>query len=151
MDRPPRNPDQPLLTKALLTRILLVSALLVAGSWWLFERELAHSSTLPEARTAAMNLFVVVETFYLFRCRSLTRSAWRIGLFSNRWILFGVTLQGLAQIAVTYLPAINTVRHTAPIGPDVWLRILAIAAVASLVVVVDKRLRRGIAVQHPAL
>ncbi len=28
-----------------------------------------------EARTAALNLFVVVEAFYLFSCRSLTRSA----------------------------------------------------------------------------
>jgi cation-transporting ATPase F len=142
MDRPPRDPDQPLLTRALLVRILLVSALLVAGSWWLFEWELARGAALPEARTATMNLFVVVEAFYLFSCRSLTRSAWRIGLFSNRWILLGVTLQALGQLTITYVPAMNAVFHTAPIGADVWLRILAIAAVASLVVAADKRLRR---------
>jgi cation-transporting ATPase F len=142
MDRPPRDPDQPLLTRALLVRILLVAALLVAGSWWLFEWELARGAALSEARTATMNLFVVVEAFYLFSCRSLTRSAWRIGLFSNRWILLGVTLQALGQLTITYVPAMNTVFHTAPIGADVWLRILAITAVASLVVAADKRLRR---------
>ena len=79
MTRPPRDPDRPLLTGALMARILLVSTLLVAGSWWLFEWELAHGTSLAEARTAALNLFVVVEAFYLFSCRSLTRSAWRIG------------------------------------------------------------------------
>ena len=56
-----------------MVRILLVSALLVAGSWWLFEWELASGASLAEARTAALNLFVVVEAFYLFSCRSLTR------------------------------------------------------------------------------
>jgi cation-transporting P-type ATPase F len=142
MTRPPRDPDQPLLTRALLVRILLVSTLLVAGSWWLFEWELAQGASLAEARTAALNLFVVVEAFYLFSCRSLTRSAWRIGLFSNRWIILGVTAQALGQLAITYLPAMNTIFGTAPIGADVWLRILAIAVVASLVVAVDKRLRR---------
>ncbi|HEX6197080.1 MAG TPA: cation-transporting P-type ATPase [Jiangellaceae bacterium] len=143
MTRPPRNPDQPLLTRSLMVRILLVSTLLVAGSWWLFHWELANGASLAEARTAAVNLFVVVEAFYLFSCRSLTQPAWRIGLFSNRWIIGGVTVQAIGQIAITYLPAMNTVFDTAPIGWDVWLRILAIAVVASLVVAVDKRLRRG--------
>ncbi len=75
MARPPRDPGQPLLTRALVGRILLVSGLLVAGSWRLFEWELANGATLPEARTAALNLFVVVEAFYLFSCRSLVHSA----------------------------------------------------------------------------
>ncbi len=142
MTRPPRDPAEPLLTRALMVRILLVSTLLVAGSWWLFEWELARGASLAEARTAAMNLFVVVEAFYLFSCRSLTRSAWRIGMFTNRWIIVGVTLQAIGQAAITYLPAMNTVFGTAPIAADVWLRILAIATAAGLVVALDKRLRR---------
>ncbi|MCM4081228.1 HAD-IC family P-type ATPase [Paractinoplanes hotanensis] len=142
MTRPPRDPGQPLLTRALMLRILLVSALLVAGSWWLFQWERSSGATLAEARTAAMNLFVVVEAFYLFSCRSLTHSAWRIGLFTNPWVTAGVTVQAIGQLAITYLPGMNTLFGTAPIGADVWLRILAIAAVASLVVAVDKRLRR---------
>jgi cation-transporting ATPase F len=98
--------------------------------------------SLAEARTAALNLFVVVEAFYLFSCRSLTRSVWRIGMFSNRWIIVGVTVQAIGQLAITYLPAMNTIFGTAPIGGNVWLRILAVAVAASLVVAVDKRLRR---------
>ncbi len=46
-----------------------------------------------EARTAALNLFVVVEAFYLFSCRSLTRSAWRLGMFANRWIILGTSVR----------------------------------------------------------
>lgn len=142
MTRPPRDPDQPLLTRALVTRILLVSTLLVASAWWLFAWEIGNGASLPEARTAALNLFVVVEAFYLFSCRSLTHSAWHIGVFSNRWIILGVTIQAIAQLAITYLPAMNTVFGTAPIGPGAWLRIFAIAVAASVIVGLDKWLRR---------
>ena len=141
MTRPPRDPGQPLLTRTLVGRILLVSALLVATSWWLFEWELGNGATLPEARTAAVNLFVVVEAFYLFSCRSLTHSVWRIGFFTNRWLILGVAVQALAQIAITYLPAMNGVFQTAPIGLDVWVRIFAIAAGISVVVGTEKWVR----------
>jgi cation-transporting ATPase F len=141
MTRPPRDPRRPLLTGPLVTRILLVSALLVAGSWWLFEWERANGASVAEARTVALNLFVAVETFYLFSCRSLTQPMWRIGLFSNPWVLGGVTVQAAGQLAITYLPAMNELFDTAPIPAEAWLRILAVALVASVVVAIHKRLR----------
>jgi cation-transporting ATPase F len=145
MSRPPRDPAQPLLTRTLVYRILLVSGLMVLASWYLFEWELRNGASLPEARTAALNLFVVVEAFYLFSCRSLTHSAWHVGFFSNRWLIVGVTVQAVAQIAITYLPAMNRVFQTAPIGGGAWLRIVVIAAAISAVVGVEKWLRtRGV-------
>ena len=144
MSRPPRNPTLPLLTWALTLRVLLVSALLVGGTWWIFEWELAGGASLAEARTSAVNLFVTVELFYLFSCRSLTRPAWRLGPFSNPWVVAGVLVQAAGQIAITYSPVMNQLFHTAPIGPEAWLRIFGLALLASLVVAVDKRFRRHI-------
>lgn len=143
MARLPRDPDQPLLTGALVVRIVLVSALLVISAGWIFNWELGNGASLAEARTSAVNLFVVVEAFYLFSCRSLTHSVWRIGLLSNRWVLVGVTGQAAAQLALTYLPAMNTVFGTAPISTDAWSRIFAVAVGVSIVVAIDKRLRRN--------
>jgi cation-transporting ATPase F len=142
MSRPPRAPDRPLLTWALTVRILLVSALLVAGTWWLFEHELSNGASVAEARTSAVNLFVAVEVFYLFSCRSLTRPAWRIRPFGNRWLLAGVAVQAAGQLALTYAPLMNDLFRTAPIGLDAWVRIVALSVLASLVVAVDKRFRR---------
>jgi cation-transporting ATPase F len=51
-------------------------------------------------------------------------------------------VQAIGQLAITYLPAMNVTFGTAPINADAWLRILAIAVAASLVVAADKRLRR---------
>ncbi|MGK2880008.1 MAG: HAD-IC family P-type ATPase, partial [Mycobacterium sp.] len=144
MTRPPRDPTQALLTSALVGRILLVSGLLVAAAWWLFQWEVDNGASLPEARTAALNAFVAVETLYLFSCRSLTHSAWRVGFFTNRWLIVGVTVQAVAQIALTYLPVLNTVFQTAPLDGGSWVRIFGGAAVVSIVVAVDKSLRRRI-------
>ncbi|AOW93735.1 carbonate dehydratase [Rhodococcus sp. WMMA185] len=146
MARPPRDPDRPLLTSALTLRILLVSTVLVVGTWWLFQWELSTGAELAEARTAAVNLVVAVEILYLFSCRSLTQSPWRLGFFTNRWVLIGVTVQVIAQAAITYLPSANLIFDTAPVGWDTWIRVAAIAAVATAIVAVDKRLRGASAV-----
>nr|WP_272913867.1 cation transporting ATPase C-terminal domain-containing protein [Rhodococcus sp. BS-15] len=139
MSRLPRRPDEPLLTRALMVRILLVSTVLVVGAWAIFEWEQSRGAGLDEARTVALNMFVAAEIAYLFSCRSLTRSAWQLGLFTNRWIVVGVLIQTAGQIALTYLPAMNALFGTAPIGIDSWLLIGAVTVVLSLVVGIDKR------------
>jgi hypothetical protein len=35
----------------------------------------------------AVNVFVIVEMFYLYKCRSLTQSVFKVGLFSNPWAI----------------------------------------------------------------
>ena len=74
--------------------------------------------------------------------RRATHTAWRIGVLSTRWIILGVTVQAVLQLTFTYIPAMNTVFGTAPIGVDVWLCILTLAVAVSLVVAVHKSLRR---------
>ena len=138
MQRPPRDPRQPLLTRPMVWRTALVSALLVVGSWWVFQYEQNAGSSLDVSRTAAVNLFVTVEAFYLFICRSLTGASWKVGLFTNKWLLVGVTVQVLGQLALTYVPAMNTLFQTAPLGWETWLRILGVAVLVTLVVSLDK-------------
>jgi cation-transporting ATPase F len=139
MERPPRDPRRSLLTRPVVVRNLLVSALLVVGAWLVFEYERSTGSSLEASRTAAMNVFVVVQTFYLFSCRSLSAPVWRIGWWSNPWLLVGVGLQALAQLAITYTAPMNALFGTAPIGLDTWGRILLVAVLTSLVVSVHKR------------
>jgi cation-transporting ATPase F len=144
MSRPPRDPDRPLLTGALVVRILLLSVLMVAATWWLFDWERSHGADLAEARTAAVNLFVAIELLYLFSCRTLHAPVRRIGLFSNRWVLAGVALQVMAQAALTYLPPLNTAFQTAPLDRQTWLLIAVLSVSAWAVVALDKRFRRRI-------
>jgi len=138
MRRPPRRLDQPVLDAALIRRIVLVSFLLLAGAFGLFLRELAQGQALAEARTVAVNVFVMVEAAYLFNCRSLTRGFWKQGLFSNLWLWAGVGSMMLLQLAMTYLPVMNQLFGTAPIGVAEWLEITLVALLSSSVIALEK-------------
>ncbi|MQS03726.1 cation transporting ATPase C-terminal domain-containing protein, partial [Streptomyces alkaliterrae] len=139
--RPPRDPARPLLTVGLTARIALVSALMVIGAWWIFNWERSAGVELAEARTAAVNLLVAVQVVYLFSCRSLTRPVWRLGFFSNPWVIGGVLVQLAGQLLITYTPVMNALFGTAPIDAGAWLRVAAFAVLASAVIAADKHFR----------
>ena len=142
MQRPPRGPTTPIMTFPMVMRIGLVSALMLAGAFGLFVWEqAAHGASVAEARTIAVNVVVIVLVFYLLNCRSLTRSMFAVGVFSNLWILAGAAAMIVAQLLFTYAPIMNRLFQTAPISGQAWLHILAVAAVAYSVVGVEKWIR----------
>ncbi|RPI60903.1 MAG: HAD family hydrolase, partial [Planctomycetaceae bacterium] len=141
MELPPRDPKMPLMTGALMLRIAQVTLVMLVGTFGLFLWEQERGASLAEARTAAINVIVMVETFYLFSCRSLTRSMFSVGVFSNRWLLIGVTAMMASQLAITYAPMANRLFHTAPLAWDVWVRVIAIGALAYAVVELEKWIR----------
>lgn len=125
MHRPSRDPASPLLDRTLVVRILIVSAMLIVSSFGLLTWELSRGETEAVARTVVVNVIVFGEMFYLFNCRSLTRSMFAIGVFSNRWLLIGVGLMAVLQLAFTYLPIMNQAFGSAAIGANQWFLILA--------------------------
>jgi magnesium-transporting ATPase (P-type) len=140
MHRPPRPPAAPILDRGLLWRIVLVSLLMLGGAFGLFEWAVLDGRPLDEARTLAANVFVAIETAYLFNCRSLDRSPWQLGWRANPWVLGGsLTMIGL-QLGFTYLPWANRIFHTAPINPADWAMIAAIALASLVIVEFEKRL-----------
>ncbi len=143
MLRRPRNPNQPILTRPLLLRIGLVTLIMLAGAFGLFLLESRIlNAELAMARTVALNVIVVVEAAYLLSCRSLSNSMFQLGVFSNRWIFFGIGSMAVAQMLVTHLPAANRIFHTSPIGLGEWSRILLVGAVTYLAVEAEKLFRR---------
>ena len=85
----------------------------------------------------------MVEAAYLFNCRSLSRGFWQQGLFSNLWVWGGLGAMLVLQLAMTYLPAMNRVFASAPIGLAAWLEIAAAAVLVALAVGMEKRLGRA--------
>ncbi len=150
MQRPPRDPKTPILTGTLIGRILIVSAVLLIGAFGSFEWALGKgaewrldkAASDAHARTVVVNVFVMVELFYLFNCRSLTKSMFQLGVFSNLWIWVGVGSMVALQLLFTYAPFMNRFFHSAPIGWDAWWRILLTAVVAYVIVGFEKWIRR---------
>ena len=141
MNRSPLDHRQPILTWELGMRICLVGILLLVGAFGLFEWELHHGSSVAAARTCAVNVFVFGEIFYLFNCRSLRHSMFRIGMFSNRWVLGGVTLMVLLQLLFTYLPVMHTAFGSQSIGVREWRLIIGASLVVYIVIEFEKWIR----------
>jgi len=138
MKRPPRNPGQSFLTRRLIGRVILVGAILLLGAFGLFELALAGGVDEPYARTVAVNVFVLVETFYLFNCRSLRRSILTGNPWGNPYAYAGAAAMIAVQLLFTYAPFMNAVFHTAPITLGAWLQVLGVAAVAAVLVEIEK-------------
>ncbi len=139
MRLPPRDPKQPILTQALAMRIFLVSAVMAVGGFWIYDHIVEGGGNVAEARTIVVNVIVFVELFYLFNCRSITRSPVAVGFFANPWVIFGSVGMALLQILLTYVPLMNRWFDTAPISGEGWLKVLALSAVSYIVIDLEKR------------
>jgi magnesium-transporting ATPase (P-type) len=141
MDRPPRDPAMPILDTELYIRILLVGGILLIASFGLYEWELQTTGVQEQARTVAVNVFVMVEAFYLFNSRSFTRSAFELGFWTNPWVTAGFVIMVVLQLAFTYVPFMNTLFGSAPIGILPWVKIIAASLVAYLIIEAEKKIR----------
>jgi cation-transporting P-type ATPase F len=141
MKRPPRPPGQPVLTGPLIGRICIVGALLCVGSFGFFEWALHTGKSEEVARTIAVNVFVMGELFYLFNCRSLQFSFFRIGVFSNPIFWAGVVIMVALQLAFTYVPFMNTAFQSHPIGVFDWILCVGVGVAIYTVIEVEKGVR----------
>jgi cation-transporting ATPase F len=138
MERPPRDPDQPILTGNLIFRTFLVGILLLIATYGLFWYETnILEVVLEEARSVAATMLVVGQSFYLFNCRSLHRPFFPNGFFSNPYIFYGVAGMLLLQVGFIYLPFMNTLFGTAPISLMSWARIFAAGFGVYLLVAIE--------------
>lgn len=147
MLRKPRDPNAPILSGMVIWRIVLVSLFILAGAFGLFNRVLEGGASLAEARTVAVNVVIFVELLYLFNARSLTRSPFQLGFFSNPWAVAGGVAMILIQLLFTYAPFMNNLFQSAPINLELWLSILAVSIAAYIIVEFEKWLRRKLAIR----
>jgi len=141
MLRPPNIPNAPIIDSILIWRIVLVSSLLCITAFGLYELELSLGASKEQARTVAVAMFVVGEAFYLLNCRSLERSVFSVGLFSNPWVWFGISIMAVLQGLFTYLPIMNAWFGSAPIDLYSWIRVFACGALIFIIVGAEKHWR----------
>ena len=139
MRRPPRRPDEPILSGLLVWRIASVTAILVAGTFGLFLWTREHGADVATARTVALNTLVMFEVFYLFNARYLLAPVLnRRGLFGSRSALIAIGLVVVLQLLMTYAPPMQHLFGTRPIGAASWVEIVAVAATVLFLVEIEK-------------
>lgn len=135
MLRPPVPADQPLLDRALLSRIpLMVIASVVSVFGWFLWR--THQGIAPDiVQTETFTALAVSQWYNVLNCRCAKTSVFNQNFFSNKWLLVGLLVANLLHFAVIYVPWMSQFFHTVPLSIESFF---AIGIVASLVLWVEE-------------
>jgi Ca2+-transporting ATPase len=140
MLQPPRAPDESLFSIGMWPHILVVGLLI--GGLCLTVQAWALSTTPEHSQTMVFTLMTFSQMTYVMVIRSESQSLWRLGLYSNLPLLGAVVVTLFLQMALIYIPALNSVFQTAPLS-FVELSICVGAALAlGLLLEIEKGLLR---------
>ncbi|XP_063363248.1 calcium-transporting ATPase type 2C member 1 [Cydia amplana] len=107
--RRPRDTTRRIISRSLLANVLLSAAIIIAGTLWVFNREMSDNKITPRDTTMTFTCFVLFDMFNALSCRSQTKSVFQVGLFSNKMFLAAVTLSLVGQMLVVYFPPLQRV------------------------------------------
>jgi Ca2+-transporting ATPase len=140
--RPPRDPREGIMSRVLIERTVLVGLLISIGVIYKFVHTLDLGASLEKARTIAVTTMVFFQFFQAVNSRSETESIFRLSLFGNPMLAYGLFASVLAHLGSIYLSPLQWIFDTEPIGGMEWLKIVAMSLTVVLVVEIDKWLRR---------
>lgn len=105
LEKPPRNRNEKILNKEVVFFLIVMAGLMVLGTIPLFFYYLPEG--MEKARTVAFVSMSMFQWFNLLNMRSLYKSVFKIGFFSNRWAMVSLSVSFALMIGVIYLPFIS--------------------------------------------
>ena len=146
MQRPPRPPEEPVLTRQrgllILFHGMLIASAAAIGFWLVYRGDPAQ---LARARTVAFSVMAFSQLFYAIGCRSPRYTMPQIGLLSNPFLLGAIAISVLLQLSVMTLPWAQPVFEVATHLTWEWVPLallsLAPVTVIEIVKLVRERLR----------
>jgi Ca2+-transporting ATPase len=140
MDRPPRNPNESVFTPSVKALVVGVGAIILLGTLPLFYWAYGGDElNLIKAQTMAFTLLIMFEMFNAFNCKSEKHSVFKVGPFSNRFLVAAVIGSVFVQLIVVYVPFFHGLLHTTSLGLFDWVLILAISSTVLIAVEIGKR------------
>lgn len=134
MEQPPRNQKEPLLNKKLIIKAFLWYGLLgsiVSTISYFFVNMQNGWPNVPlaggidpvyvRATTMALAAIVFGQIGAVFNCRTEIQSVFKVGLFSNKQVNFGIIFEIILIASLVYFPPFQTIFHTAPLNITDWL------------------------------
>ncbi len=128
LNEPPRKKKESVLSKEILPFLVLMTLVMALLVISFFAYHLAVDDDMNKARTAAFTVMAFTQLFNVLNMRSMKRSVFEIGFFSNKPILYALTIAVILQIIAIYLLA--PIFHFEPLS---FIEMLIITAFSSLV------------------
>jgi Ca2+-transporting ATPase len=140
MSRPPRHPKESIFAHGLGLHAIwvgiLMAGIVLGVQAWAMRTDAAHWQTM------VFTVLCLTQLGHVLAIRSEKESLFRIGLFSNKYLLLAVALTFFLQMATVYVPALNQVFKTAPLTLDELLMALVLSSIVFFAVELEKLIKR---------
>ncbi len=114
LDEPPRSKNESVLSKETVPFLLLMMLVMAVLTVSFFGYHLATDGDIDKARTAAFTVMAFTQLFNVLNMRSMKRSLFEIGFFSNKYISFSLGIAVILQIIAIYF--LSSIFHFEPLN-----------------------------------
>ena len=150
MEHPPKDPDEPPINRQMLASIMVVGIIVAAGTLiaflWKYDASLtegtdAWNTMMEEARTIAFTTIVLFQMSYVISARSLQLPIYKIGFWTNKYLLAAAGGSVLLQMMVVYVPFFQDIFRTTALPLEDWYVIVPMALSVFVIMEIVKFVR----------
>ncbi len=137
MQQPPRPPSEPIVNRFMWSGIAIQTVAITAVTLTAYLLGMKLHEGLPDqyifAETMAFVTLSASELFRAYTARSERYPILKVGLFTNRNMNYAVLVSLVLLLSVVYVPFLNTVFDTVPLGWQQWEVLLPLLLIPSVV------------------
>jgi len=142
LKKPPRKLQEQILTKNLMSNILLSALIIICGTLWVFKMTLEDGKMTARDTTMTFTCFVFFDMFNALSSRSQEKLISEIGFFSNPVFCVAVALSILGQLAVIYLPPLQYIFQTEALALEDLLLLTGLSSSVFIISEAKKLIQR---------
>jgi len=139
MREKPRPVNTNILNKEILINTAFVAVIMAAGTIFMFARGYAYDG-IKYARSISFVTLAMFQVFNALNVRSRTKSVFKLGIFSNKYLNIAIPVSILLLIGTIYLPFMQRIMQTVPLLPNEWIIIVPVTSTIFVFEELRKRL-----------
>lgn len=140
MSRPPRHPKESIFAHGLGAHAIWVGLLM--GCIVLFVQAWSIRTGHAHWQTMVFTVLCLTQLGHVLAIRSERESLFKIGLFSNKYLMGAVVFTSILQMATIYVPFLNPLFKTEPLTFNELVFTLALSSVVFFAVEIEKMIKR---------
>lgn len=129
----PREKGESIFARGLKEKILIRGALIGVCTVLAFLAGKYYGYELEVCRTLALGTLICSQLIHVFECRSEKYSLFEINPFTNMYLVGSVIISITALLLIIYLPVLQGIFHTMPIGIGQWAIIVFFSGIISFI------------------
>lgn len=109
-----------ILDSLMLSRVFYLALVMSIGSLIIFQSQL-NNQTFDYARTCMLIVMAMFQWFNAFNARHEEQSIFKLGVFTNKYIVGAVLIEAALLVFAVYTPFMQKFLHTVSVSPSVWI------------------------------